>query len=362
MLPIEELEKIVYTNNVVKMYQELNTEIVKDIIKRLKENGDISSYTKAQMRQLIKTGGKETFIEALKKTNGLSAERKQELTNLFYEIGQKDIESYTELYKYRNKELKLSDSQRKLLEHNINSTNKELKNFTKTIAFSSQNEFVNAVDKMYLEVATGGIDFQTAFKKTTNDLAQKGIVLTTKKKGKSVEKSIEAVVRQNIQYSLREAVRGINKSVGDELGCDGVQINISPNCRPEHRVINGQKFRVDSKKWQDNKDLLEDYGCQHYETPIIYDIEKNIYTNKQIRRANFREIDYNGEKIPYYEATQKQRALERNVRNAKKAYASKPTKENKIKVTNAQSKVRKYCNETGLERQYDREYFAEYNK
>ena len=65
--------------------------------------------------------------------------------------------------------------------------------------------------------------------------------------------------------------------------------------------------------------------------------------------------------MPYYEATQKQRSLERNIRNAKKAYMSNPTKENKVNVSKAQASMRKYIAETGLERQYDREYFAGYN-
>lgn len=358
MLSLEYLENKAYTNKIVQMYQKLNTELVKDIIRKLKETGDINTYTKAQIRQLQKRGGKEVFLETLKTTNNLSAERKQELIDLFNEIGTDDVESYEELYNYRNVEMKLSASQIKIINTAIKQTDKELKNFTRTIAFSSQQEFVNTIDNMYLQVATGGIDFNTAFRKATNDLAEKGIQLKMKD-GRN--RSLESAVRQNVLTGIRESVQLINADIGKQLNCDGVQINISPNCRPDHQVINGQRFRTKSKAWQNNKHLLEDYNCQHYATPIIYDIEDNIYTEREIEMANNRTITYKEEEIPYYEATQKQRALEREVRNSKKAYESNPSKENKAKVLNAQKKVRDYCKETGLERQYDREYFAGYN-
>lgn len=359
MLPLDYLEKKTYTNKIVQMYQKLNTDLVNNIIKHLKNTGDINTYTKAQMRNLAKRGGKEVLIEALKKTNSLSAKRKKELVELFSEIAKENIESYKELYDYRNVELALTKSQLNILSSAVKMTDKELKNFTKTIAFKSQNEYVKAIDKMYFQVVTGGIDFNTAFRKTTNELAEKGITLTTKN---GTNRSLEASVRQNVLTGIRKTVIEINNDIGEQLGCDGVQINITPNCRPDHQVINGRKFKTNSKEWKNNKHLLDDYNCQHYPTPIIYGIEKNLYTNKQIKKANSREIEYNGEKIPYYEATQKQRALEREVRNAKKTYLNNPTTENKAKVTNAQAKVRKYCNETKLERQYDREYYAQYNK
>lgn len=358
MLTPEYLDKIAYTNKIVEMYENLNTKLTKQIISRLKENGDLSTFTKSQLRTLAKRGGKEVFIEALNTTSALSSKRKKELVALFTEITKHDLQSYKTLYDYRGKELKLTEEQLKILNNAVKMTDKELKNFTKTIAFSSQQNYVDALDEMYLQVATGGIDYQTAFRKTTNALATKGITLTTKNGN---NRSLEASVRQSVLWGIRQNARALNKDIGKYLGCDGVQINISPNCRDDHRPINGQVFKLSSRAWQNHKHLLEDYNCQHYETYIITDIEENIYTDEEIDQANNRTVKYKGETMPYYEATQKQRSLERNIRNAKKTYVSNPTKENKANVSKAQANIRKYINETGLERQYDREYFAGYN-
>lgn len=358
MLTPDYLDKKAYTNKIVEMYQDLNTKLVKQIISKLKETGDLTSFTRHQLKVLAKRGGKEVFLEALNTTSALSSKRKKELVALFSEITKHDLESYRTLYDYRGKEMKLSESQLKILNNAVRITDKELKNMTRTIAFSCQEDFVNALDEMYLQVATGGLDFQTAFRKTTNELAKKGVTLTMKNGQK---RSLEASVRQNVLWGVRQNARELNKDVGRYLGCDGVQINISPNCRDDHIPINGQVFKLNSNRWRKYKHLLNDFNCQHYESYIITDIEDNIYTEKEINDANNRTVNYKGEKIPYYEATQRQRALERNIRNAKKAYMSEPTKENKQLVSQQQTIMRKYIKETGLERQYDREYFAGYN-
>lgn len=371
MLTPDYLDKIAYTNKIVQMYEELNTKLTKQIISKLKENGDISTFTRHQLKTLAKRGGKEVFIEALNTTSALSSKRKKELVALFTEITKHDLQSYKTLYDYRGKELKLTEDQLNILNNAVKVTDKELKNFTNTIAYSSKKNYVNALDEMYLQVNTGGIDYQTAFRETTNNLAEQGIKLPLRdsvthkilknKKGKSIYRSLEASVRQSVLYGVRQNARAMNKNVGEYLGCDGVQINISPNCRDDHRPINGKVFKLKSKSWQNYKGLLNDFGCQHYESFLILDIEENIYTDEEIDEANNRTVKYKGEKIPYYEATQKQRALERQIRNAKKTYMSNPTKENKANVSKAQSNIRKYLAETGLERDYSREYFAGYN-
>ena len=358
MLTPNYLDKIAYTNKIVEMYQELNTKLTKQIISKLKENDDLSSFTRSQIRTLAKRGGREVFLEALNTTSALSSKRKKELVALFTEITKHDLKSYKTLYDYRGKKMELTEEQLKILNNAVKVTDKELKNFTKTIAYSSQQNYVDALDEMYLQVGTGAVDYQTAFRQTTNALATKGITLPMKN---GVNRSLEASVRQSVLWGVRQNARQMNKEVGEYLGCDGVQINISPNCRDEHKVINGKVFKLKSKAWQNNKHLLEDFNCQHYETYIVTDIEENIYTDEEIDEANNRTVNYKGEEVPYYEATQRQRALERQIRNAKKTYMSSPTKENKANVSKQQANMRKYLNETGLERQYDREYFAGYN-
>ena len=94
MLTPDYLDKKAYTNKIVEMYQDLNTKLVKQIISKLKETGDISTFTKHQLKTLAKRGGREVFLEALNTTSALSSKRKKELVALFTEITKHDLESY----------------------------------------------------------------------------------------------------------------------------------------------------------------------------------------------------------------------------------------------------------------------------
>lgn len=355
-------EKMSFNNKILEMYEELNVELTSNIINRLKENSNLSEFTKSQLKILLERNGEEIFLESLEKTNSLSIKRKNELKNIFTQLAKDDMKVYKRLFVYKNKEFKISDNQYKILNNAIKITDGQLKNFTKTIAYASQEDYVNAVDKMYLQVATMGMDFDTAFKNTASVLAEKGISL---KDSIGRNRSIEASVRQNLLYAIRDTTRNFNKELGKFLGCDGVQINISPNCRPTHAIINGQIFS--NKRWQEHSHLLEDYNCQHYEEPVIMDIEENKYSQEEIDEANNRTVNYKGEEIPYYEATQKQRYYERQVRNAKKEYAIAEnsgidTSRANQHIKNSQRNLRNYCKETGLTRDYDREFYAGYSR
>lgn len=67
MLSLDYLEDKIFTNNIVKMYQELNTELINDIISKLKDVGDISSYTKQQMINIGKIRWKRHVYKCFKK-------------------------------------------------------------------------------------------------------------------------------------------------------------------------------------------------------------------------------------------------------------------------------------------------------
>lgn len=364
MLDIEKLNDISYTNKVISMYEELNTELTKDILKRISETREFNSYTKTQLRSLARRGGTDIFFDVLRKVNSLSSSRKKELINLFSGIINDDLSDYKDLYEYRDIDFKLSKSQLSILNRMVKLTDSELSNYTKTIAFSCKKEYVNAIDKMYQQIVTGGMDFNTAFRYTTNDLVDKGITLPMAN-GKS--RSIEASVRQNVMYGLRKTSQMINDDLIDYLEADAVQINISHNCRDSHIPINGMIFSLDKNKkeypcfTEELSSLMEEYNCQHYKSPFIIGVSEPVYTKTEISDANNKLIFYNGKYIRYYKATQMQRSIEREIRNTKKKYLNSNDLKDKMKVEKCWKKMRDFINQTGLTRHYDREYYAGYN-
>ncbi len=350
----EYLDKIEFNNDIIDMYTKLNENLTASIIKSIKKSGDVSSFTKAQFKVLLQTNGQKLFNEALKNLKGISPQRLKTLQKLFDDTAKANMQEYIDLYEYTGTEFKLTEEQLKILLNGINRTNDEFNNFSNTIANNTNTTYVNAMNNAYIQISSGGMTFDEIFKNTTDELAQKGIQLNGM--------SIEALIRQALKYSLRENMRELDRDIDEELGCDGVQINISPNCRDNHIPINGQMFT--DEEWEKHKHLLDDYGCQHYETGTIVGVSENRYTQKEIEQANNRTVTYQGKEVPYYEATQKQRALERQIRYAKReksileksgvATQEQLAKANK-KIKHYQNATNVYCKETGLDRDYSRE-------
>ena len=148
MLTPEYLNNIEF-NDVVELYNKLNIEIIADIISRISIMDDITAVSKEQMKILLQTNGTEIFNKALEKTSLLTRETKNALKLLFKNMAKEDIQGYEELYKYREKPFKLSETQYNILNQGLKQTNKTLKNMTNTIAFQSQQAYVNAVDESY---------------------------------------------------------------------------------------------------------------------------------------------------------------------------------------------------------------------
>lgn len=326
MLTPEYLDRLGYKNKVLDIYQQLNIDITSDIIKRVKTVD--FSITKSQMRQLLRTGGKEIFEKALEETTLISADVKLELKREFEAMIKEDLKSYKPLYEYRDEEYQLTSEQMKILNQGLKQTNNELRNFGKSIAFASEEMYVNAVDKAYMQVVTGGVDYIQAIENAVDDLANKGVSLKLKdKNGKERYYQLESTVRYQVLRGIQETANHVNEDIDELLECDGVETTAHAGARPSHTVWQGKQFAKNSKDakkfgvelWDDVKDELNDYNCRHTYFGVILGVSEPIYTKKELNGFKNQKVSYDGKEIDLYEATQKQRYYERQIRDVKKS-------------------------------------------
>ena len=363
MLTPEYLETIEF-NKVVELYNKLNIEITADIIQRIAGMNDITSTTKDELKILVQTNGIDVFNKALEKTSLLTTERKKQLKRLFEDMIQEDMQDYKELYDYRNKTFKLSESQYKILNQNLKSTDKTLKNLTNTIAFQSQQMYVNAVDLAYMQVASGALDYATAIKNAVQNLADAGITLKDKA-GRKVQ--LEVAVRRNVMTGIQQTANLVNRDIEEYLGCDGYEVTAHLGARPTHAEAQGKQYALneeDSKKyniglWSDVENLWKEYNCRHTYFGIILGVSEPKCTNKELKEYRNATVELNGEKIPYYEATQKQRQLENAIRKTKRAIqtlekAGEDTEVSKSRLATLNKRLNDFCKETGLEKDHSR--------
>lgn len=363
MVTPEYLNKIEF-NDVVELYNKLNIEITVDIIKRIAQMQDITETSKKQLKILKQTNGQEIFEKALEKTSLLTRQTKKALKLLFEDMAKQDIEGYKELYEYRDKPFKLSETQYKILNQGLKATNNILKNFTNTIAFQSQQSYVETVDSAYIKVISGAFDYGSAISTACQELANKGITLKDKL-GRKVQ--LEVAIRRNVMTGIQQTANLINRDIEEYLGCDGYEVTAHLGARPTHAEAQGKQYAISyhTKEsnnyplWSDVADLWEEYNCRHTYFGIILGISEPKYTDKELKEFREATVTLKGKEIPYYEATIKQRQLENSIRKQKRTIETleKANLDNKIEkgqLAQLKKKYKDFCKETGLEKDYQR--------
>lgn len=363
MLSPEYLDSIEF-NSVVQIYTKLNIDIMADIIKRVSQMQDITETTKKQLKIIKQINGEEIFNEALEKTAMLTEETKEALKELFTDMAKEDIQGYKELYEYRDKPFKLSENQYKILNEGLKQTNKTLKNLTNTIAFQSKQAYTEAIDSAYMKAVSGAFSYTTAIDTAVQELAERGIILKDKL-GRDVQ--LEVAVRRNVLSGIHETANNINRDIEEYLGCDGYEVTAHIGARPTHAEEQGKQFAITQENaskyniglWSDVVDLWSEYNCRHTYFGIILGISEPQYTNKELKEMTDAKVEYKGKELSYYEATQKQRALENAIRKQKRAVetldkANKETIIQETKLSQLQKKYKEFCKETELEPDYSR--------
>lgn len=189
-----------------------------------------------------------------------------------------------------------------------------------------QKYYTDVLDKAVMQVTTGATDFHTAMRDTIVELGGSGVRVDY---GGGVTRRLDTVVRQNLLWGAKQASTEYNTMIGEELGCDGVEIDWHSNPRPSHAFMQGKQYVLGKARTingihfesaDEALERLQDYGCLHYKTPIICGISEPRYSPEELKRLNeqnAKRYTIDGKEYSGYEVTQMQRRLETAVRNEK---------------------------------------------
>ena len=189
-----------------------------------------------------------------------------------------------------------------------------------------QRFYTDVLDKAVMQVTTGATDFHTAMRQTIIDLGGSGIRVEY---GSGITRRLDTVVRQNLLWGAKQASIEYNEMIGDELGCDGIEVDWHSNPRPSHEFMQGKQFvlgesrTINGKRFESADEALlrlQDYGCLHFKTPIICGVSEPRHSPDELRRLNeqnAKTFEIDGKMVTGYEATQMQRHLETAVRKEK---------------------------------------------
>lgn len=324
MLPPNYLEEV--ESQAIQIYNNLELQIIKEISERIANVGYVNIVVKndvliAQQMGMLYTD----VVDLVSKYNKTSYES---IYKIFENAGITTIKNDDEIYKMAGLNpinLKQDKGMMDFLIASVNKTNNNLSNLAMTTANTTQVDFVNAMNKAYMEVSTGVKSYSQAIIDAVNDVCEKGTLV---KYPSGHQISLESAVRMNVVTGVNQTCGKLQLIRAEELNWDLMEITAHIGARPEHADWQGKVVSRSGKKgYLSLKDIgygevtgFKGINCRHDWNPY-YEGSTRTYTDEQLKEMQNQEVEYNNKKMTKYEANQIQRQMEKRIRQDKKELA-----------------------------------------
>ena len=353
---------------IVEIYAQLEADILQDMARRIARLGKITEATKWQAQLLAETGALKKRVYALLKKYdpAIQKEIRAIYNDALIKNARADNRIFTAALGHG-----VSDINAQVMLASIRKTLSDLSRLTITTAYTTEQQFVQQANAAYMQVVTGAFDYDSAMKTACDNLARDGITGVQYMNGKPVRRSIEAAVRMNILTGVNQTASTMTMSNCEELGCDLVETTAHIGARPSHEDWQGQifslsgtnpKYRPFSVCGLGEPDGICGINCRHSYYPYFEGLEKH-YTQQDLDDMESKSVEYNGKTYTRYEAEQKLRGIERNVRKYKRQAMTQEaagidSTAARQKIGEWQAVARDFTQQTKLERDRVREFIG----
>jgi len=358
---------------VLDLFNEFISSVMNDIVRRL-VSLDYATPTAAwQVQRLVESG--LTYEEILEKLVKFVPKSKDMLKVMFEKAGVKAIEFDDLVYKAAGLKplpLNLSPAMVDVLGIGLQKTQGLFVNLTNTTALSGSNAFVQAADLAYMQISTGAFDYGSAIKQAITRLAKDGLTTVTYTKRRD---KLEVAMRRTVLTGIGQTAGQLQMTRALEMEAKHIQVSAHIGARDQgegpqnHESWQGKVYSlfgddrypdfIETTGYGTGEGLLG-WNCRHHFYPFFVGISENVYDAKNLREMADATVVYNGEKLSIYEASQKQRAIERSIRKAKREakfleIAKLDNTKQITEIRELQARMRDFIKQTDLNRQYGRE-------
>ena len=371
MLTPKQLEQC--PDGMVELYAQLESDILADMARRIATYDYFIPSAQWQFKKQKELGNlSKDIIKVLSRATGKSEE---ELRRLMSQAGAEALVADDEIYRTAGKEpppVNQSKALLAVLNAAYKKTDKLFKNLTKTTAQTAAGQFEAALDRAHLQIMSGAFDQNTAIRNAVKNLSKQGIGAVKYPSGHT--DTIEAAVRRATVTGVNQTCIQLQLARAEDMGCDLVETTAHGGARPEHAVWQGRVFSLSGKhdKYPDFYKStgygtgagLGGWNCRHSFSPFFEGISNAAYSKSELKDYEAKKYSYNGVKMTEYEASQKQRYIERQKRrwkreNAAMAAAGLDTSESAAKIAKWSAIEKDFCRQTGLKRQEERSFIGD---
>lgn len=205
------------------------------------------------------------------------------------------------------------------------------------------------LDKAVMQVASGATDFHTAMRQSITALGGSGVRVDY---GGGITRRLDTVVRQTVLWGAKQAFNEYSDMIGEELGCDGIEIDYHRNPRPSHEFMQGKQYVLGKARKingvyfesaDEALERLEDYNCYHFKTPIICGISEPAYDEQELKRMreeDAKEYTIEGKSQNGYAWSQDMRKLETYMREQKRIKVAAQSSGDKMLVRKCNERIK----------------------
>src|SRR5574344_542614 len=321
MLPPRYLDGL--SDEIIEIYSQLEADILQDMARRLARLGKVTDATKGQAQILAEAGGLKKNIRKVLAKYDRAIVRQIEKT--FTEALENSAKNDNRIFKAATGRTVSAPNAQAMLS-TIQKCHSDLSRLTLTTAATTQTQFVREANRVYMNVQSGAFDYDTSMKDAADELAKRGITTVQYENGKPVTRSIESAVRMNILTSINQTAANQTLNNCEVLDCDLVETSAHIGARPEHEEWQGQIFSRSGKNPNYRPFSVCELGsvtgicginCRHSFYPYFEGMEEH-YTEKDLDEIANEKVSYNEQKMTRYEAEQRERQIERNIRKYKR--------------------------------------------
>ena len=337
MLTPNELEAI--PEPLVKLFRQLELDVMRDIIGRLSVNRDISRTADWEISRLYELGvSKRAIKKRIKDALKLST---REINLIYKNVIWQDYARYEPIYRTKGKPW-IPYEKNKQLQQLVSGvktqTLGEFKNITQSLGFAVKRPdgtrvfqpiaeyYQKTLDNAAMGMLSGVYDYNTMIKKAVRELTDSGLrsvdYYTEQDDGsmKLHTNRVEVAARRALMTGFNQVVAKVTEENAEQLGTDKFEVTYHRGARPTHQPWQGRVYtreQLVTVCGYGDVTGLKGANCYHDFHPFFEGISKRLYTDEELDRMNAEENtpkEYNGKQYTTYEALQRQRRIESTLR------------------------------------------------
>lgn len=409
---LSDYQKEQLSAEIIPMFQDLEQDTIQDIARRLRkskrwtESAELQakaleslgySPSQIQARVLDKLHADKDFIDMLKENTlehkKLVRERIRETVDSAQARGDKIIGRAGDMsfaddvafWETKGQNLKSSPALKQISAESSKRLEHELKSLTHSTGFkfigapvSVDQAFNHSMDKAVMNVASGAFSSEQAVEQVVSELEKSGLRYVNYASG--ITRGIDVAAHLAVRTTLNQMAADISMSNAEQLGTDLVEVSSHGGARDgdghaNHAGWQGKVYSISGKAHpKESKRLgykilsleavtgyphdpagLCGYNCKHTFYPFLEGISDPTPIEKEPEP-----VKVDGRTYTFYQATQHQRRLERELREFKRQHIGGQNMT--AAITAMEQQYARFCEKAGLKQNLNRLYVKGYKR